>query len=138
MAFIDWSEDFSTGIPSIDDQHRHLVEIVNRFDEASRRGKGTRVMQDILNDLLGYTQEHFAHEESLMAAAGYEGLAKHQTLHRQLLQKVERCQYEFEQGGRRVTAEVRELLRYWVESHLMGEDQAFADTFREAVEESLV
>ena len=137
MAFINWSEEYSIGISSIDDQHRNLVEIVNRFDEASRRGKGTRVMRDILNDLLGYTQEHFAHEESLMAAAGYEGLAKHQSLHRQLLQKVERCQFEYEHGGRRVTAEVRELLRYWVESHLMNEDQAFADTIRMAVEESL-
>jgi hemerythrin len=93
-------------------------------------------MRDILNDLIGYTQEHFAHEESLMAAAGYEGLRKHQTLHRQLLQKVERYQYDFEQG-RRITAEVRELLGYWVESHLMHEDQAFAETCRKAVELSL-
>ena len=138
MAFIDWSEDYCTGIPSIDDQHRHLVEIVNRFDEASRRGRGTRVMGDLLDDLLGYTQEHFAHEETLMAAAGYDGLIKHQILHRQLLQKVERCQYEFEHGGRRVTAEVRDLLRYWVESHLLSEDKAFAEAFQSAAEDSLV
>ena len=136
MAFIDWSDEYDTGIASIDEQHRRLVEIVNRFDEASRRGRGTRIMQDILNDLIGYTQEHFAHEESLMAAAGYQGLRKHQTLHRQLLQKVERCQYDFSQG-RRITREVRELLRYWVESHLMDEDQAFAEACRRAVEASL-
>jgi hemerythrin len=138
MAFITWSDDYVTGIDSIDEQHRHLVEIVNRFDEASRRGRGTRVMRDILNDLLGYTQEHFAHEESLMAAAGYPGLAKHQALHRQLLQKVERCQYEFEQEGHRVTGAVRDLLRYWVESHLLQEDQEFAGIFRRAVVDSMV
>lgn len=136
MAFITWSSEYDTGIESIDEQHRRLVEIVNRFDDASRRGKGTRVMRDILNDLIGYTQEHFAHEESLMAAAGYEGLRKHQTLHRQLLQKVERYQYDFEQG-KRITSEVRDLLRYWVESHLLDEDQAFAVTCRRAVAESL-
>ena len=71
-----------------------------------------------------------------MAAAGYEGLRKHQTLHRQLLQKVERYQYDFEQG-KRITAEVRDLLKYWVESHLLDEDQDFAATCREAMAESL-
>ena len=136
MAFISWSDEYDTGIASIDEQHRRLVEIVNRFDDASRRGKGTRVMGDILTDLIGYTQEHFAHEESLMAAAGYGNLRKHQTLHRQLLQKVERYQYDFAQG-KRITAEIRELLRYWVESHLLDEDQDFAATCREAMAESL-
>jgi len=135
MTFIPWSDDYETGIDSIDEQHRRLVEIVNHFDEASRRGRGTRVMRDILNDLIGYTQEHFDHEESLMAAAGYPGLRKHQTLHRQLLQKVERCQFDFEQG-RRITPEVRDLLRYWIESHLMHEDQEFAGACRRAVAES--
>ena len=41
MAFINWSEEFTTGIESIDDQHRHLVDLVNKFEEASRRGTGS-------------------------------------------------------------------------------------------------
>ena len=36
------------------DQHRHLVDLVNKFEEASRRGRGSRVMSEILNDLVGY------------------------------------------------------------------------------------
>jgi len=31
MAFINWSEEFTTGIESIDDQHRHLVDLANKF-----------------------------------------------------------------------------------------------------------
>ena len=56
MAIIQWSKEFLTGIETIDNQHRHLVELVNKFEEASRRGRGSRIMSEILNDLVGYTQ----------------------------------------------------------------------------------
>lgn len=126
MACINWSEEFITGIESIDDQHRHLVDLANKFEEASRRGKGSRVMSDILNDLAGYTQEHFAHEEKIMEESGFPGLAQHMARHRRLLQKVERFQFEFGTQGKRVTTEVREFLQYWIQSHILQEDMAFA------------
>ena len=101
MAFINWTEEFATGIDSIDEQHRHLVDLVNKFEEASRRGKGSRVMSEILKDLVGYTQEHFAHEEKIMEKCDFPGSKQHMARHRQLLQKVERFQFEFETEGRR-------------------------------------
>lgn len=133
MAFINWTEEFATGIESIDEQHRHLVDLVNKFEEASRRGKGSRVMSEILKDLVGYTQEHFDHEEKIMAKCDFPGLKQHMARHRQLLQKVERFQYEFETEGRRVTAEVRHLLRYWVRSHILHEDMAYATHLKKAL-----
>jgi hemerythrin-like metal-binding protein len=126
MAFINWSKDFLTGIETIDDQHRHLVDLVNKFEEASRKGKGSRIMSEILKDLVGYTQEHFAHEEKIMAASAFPGTRQHMARHRQLLQKVERFQFEFETEGLRVTSEVRDLLRYWVRSHILQDDMAYA------------
>lgn len=133
MALITWTEDFITGIESIDDQHRHLVDLVNKFEEASRRGRGSRVMTDILNDLVGYTQEHFAHEERIMSESGFPASREHIARHRQLLQKVERFQYEFENEGRRVTAEVRDLLRYWINSHILQDDMAYAKHLKSAL-----
>jgi len=133
MAFINWTEEFATGIESIDEQHRHLVDLVNKFEEASRRGKGSRVMSEILKDLVGYTQEHFAHEEKIMEKCDFPGLKKHMARHRQLLQKVERYQFEFETEGHRVTSAVRHLLRYWVRSHILHEDMAYATHLKKAL-----
>jgi hemerythrin len=62
MSLIKWTDDFVTGIGAIDEQHRQLVDIVNRFDEALRKDRGPRTLNGILDDLLGYTQEHFADE----------------------------------------------------------------------------
>lgn len=125
MARIEWKPEYETGVAVVDEQHRHLVEIINRFDEALQKGKGSRHANEILNDLTGYTQEHFATEERLMAEAGYPHLKLHQSQHRQLLQKVERFQFEFNAAGRRITAELREFLGYWLVNHILRDDRAF-------------
>ena len=128
MALIDWTNDFETGIVQVDDQHRKLVEIVNKFDDATKRGKGSRVMNEILTDLLSYTAEHFVDEEKLMEDAEYPKLKQHKSQHRQLLQKVERLQFEFDQQGKRITVEVREFLKYWLINHILKEDKAYVPT----------
>jgi hemerythrin len=125
MALIKWTAEYELGVASIDAQHKHLVDIVNRFDESLQKGKGSRVMNEILNELVGYTQEHFADEEKIMSQAGYEHLKQHQAQHRQLLQKVERFQFEFNGEGRRVTSDVQDFLRYWLSSHILKDDKAF-------------
>lgn len=125
MSLIDWTDEFRIDGGAIDDQHRQLVEIVNKFDEALGRGKGTRIMGEILNDLMGYTQEHFAFEERGMADVGYGRLKQHQAQHRQLIQKLEKFQFEFSGQGRRVTAEMREFLKYWLTSHILKDDKAY-------------
>lgn len=125
MALIDWTDEFTVDNGPIDDQHRNLVEIVNKFDEANRKGKGTRVMAEILDNLMGYTQEHFSFEENIMAESGYAKLKLHKSQHRQLIQKLERFQFDFN-SGKRVTNDMKELLKYWLTSHILKEDKAFA------------
>lgn len=125
MALITWNKEFELGIERVDAQHRQLVEIINRFDEGVRSGKGSRIMNDILNDLIGYSQEHFADEERFLAEAGYSDLPRHQAQHRQLLQKVERFQFDFNEAGRRVTNGMQEFLRYWLTQHILISDMEF-------------
>ena len=126
MAHIEWKSEYATGVVVLDEQHQHLVEIINKFEDALQKGKGTRQMNEILRDLVGYTQEHFAAEETLMAEAGYEGLKLHQSQHRQLMQKIERFQFEFNGAGKRITAEVHEFLSYWLVTHILRDDLLYA------------
>ena len=125
MTPIEWSAQYETGDPVIDEQHRNLVEIVNKFEAASRKGKARRILDEILRDLVGYTQEHFTAEEAIMAEAGYDKLKLHKAQHRQLLQKVERFQFEF-RSGKRVSAKMHDFLQYWLMNHIRIDDMAFA------------
>ena len=125
MALIEWSADLFTGIESVDKQHRQLVDIINKFDSAVQKAKGSRIMNEILKDLIGYTSQHFSAEEELMEQAGYSNIKQHKNQHRQLLQKVERLQFEFDQQGKRKTVEVRNMLKYWLTNHILKEDMAY-------------
>lgn len=127
MALVDWSAKLELGIPSVDGQHQRLVEILNTLDESKRRGQGSRVMGDLLQQLIDYTVEHFAHEEELMTASGYPQLDLHIIQHRQLVEKVLHYQHQFLDGGQRITRELMGFLKYWLESHILKEDMAFGD-----------
>ena len=134
MAFIEWTDDFNLDIEPVDSQHRRLVELVNKFDAAMQSGKGSRIMNEVLNELIAYTQEHFAFEEKLMADADYSKLKLHKSQHRQLLQKAERFQFDFSQGGRRITGKVREFLSYWLMNHILQDDMDFAREVKAGVD----
>lgn len=132
MAHVEWKREFETGIALVDEQHRNLVEIINRFDDAIHKGKGSKHANEILDQLIGYTQEHFASEERLMAEVDYPQLKLHQSQHRQLLQKVERFQFDFNAAGRRITSELHEFLGYWLVTHILRDDCAFGVSFTQA------
>lgn len=131
MALIDWTRDLSVENDVLDDQHRHLVDIINQYDDALRREMEPHQINEILNDLIGYTQEHFNFEENLLVETGFTGLRHHQDLHRQLLQKIERFQYDFVQGDTGVLQEIREYLKYWLVSHIVMDDNAYIDHLKQ-------
>ena len=58
MAYLDWSESYSVGIPKIDMQHQKLVAFLNQLYEAMQAGKGNDVLGKVLNDLAMYTKTH--------------------------------------------------------------------------------
>ena len=63
MALITWSDMLAVHIKGIDDQHKCLVDLVNRLHDSMKSGAGNSVIRPVLSDLLNYTSFHFATEE---------------------------------------------------------------------------
>lgn len=126
MAEVVWSEKLCIGIQQVDDEHQRLVMVLNQLDEAMRTGKGTRVMSEILAQLVTYTQEHFNSEEELMQECEYTNIKLHQAQHRQLVEKVVKFQEKFDKSGKRITREMMEFLPYWLKNHILVDDLEFA------------
>ena len=70
MAILTWDDSFCVGIEGVDEQHRNLVEMINRLDAAVSAGRDEMEINEILKGALDYTQYHFATEERLMEEAG--------------------------------------------------------------------
>jgi diguanylate cyclase (GGDEF)-like protein/hemerythrin-like metal-binding protein len=65
MAPTDWGSGQPTGHPKIDEQHRTLVETVDRLDLAMREGGDRAEIERILASLKDHVESHILFEENL-------------------------------------------------------------------------
>ncbi|QQR88694.1 MAG: bacteriohemerythrin [Myxococcales bacterium] len=71
-----WSDDYSINIPEVDEQHKHLLDIINRVSMLVH-GDGEGDLNEVLDSLARYTQEHFHTEELLMHKHHYPLFKEH-------------------------------------------------------------
>lgn len=121
-----WRDAYSVGIPEIDDQHKGLVRLINKLQEAMMEGHGKSVLSGILDDLIRYTQSHFAFEEGMLRKRGYSQLAAHCAEHKRLTGEVVGLRDKFKNGKVTVSMEVMKFLKDWLANHIMSRDQAYA------------
>lgn len=118
-----WTAALSVGHRALDQDHRDLFALVNRFTEAA----DLPAAHQALLAVDAYSREHFAREESVMSLAGYHGLAEHRVLHAAILADIKRLLLSDLTGGRSrrpetVIREVAALLEGWIFDHVMCED----------------
>lgn len=85
MAFIDAAKIPPTGHPRIDAGHREMAEQVNSLYEMWQSGAPHADVVRSLDLLLRVVGRHFAEEEEIGRAIGYDGMDRHQGRHRELL-----------------------------------------------------
>ena len=133
MAIITWTEELSIDIPEIDDEHKHLIALINRLHDAMSQGRGKQNLLDIFTELFEYAKTHFTHEERLMAQANYRGLASHKREHDFFTRKVVELHKRFVAGELAITIEVLNFLKDWVVHHVRGMDKAYSPALRQSM-----
>ena len=78
MAFMQWTSQMSVGLDQLDEDHRHLIKIINDLADASGAAGEIDALRQSLQSLLRYAEFHFAREEGVMRACGYHTLQVHQ------------------------------------------------------------
>lgn len=126
MAFIDWTAKFSVGSPTLDQQHKGLIEIINKLHAAMLRGGAADDMQRIFQDLIAYTQSHFNAEEGILRRTGYPSLASHHRQHVEFVQKARDLHAQLMAGKFTVSMELLRFLKTWLSEHILGTDQQYA------------
>lgn len=124
-----WNEQFETGIPLVDQQHRQLVDTANELgDLLQLGGEMDEVrLQEIFHRLAEYGRHHFQDEERLMAEKGidHHHLAEHAALHRQFLEQVVQM-WQARRTMARPAEVIHGFLAAWLTVHILGEDQTMA------------
>jgi hemerythrin len=115
MALLAWDQSYSVGIDSIDAQHNMLFQALNDLHAAMLQGKAREVTGGLLRDLLAYTRNHFAAEESMLARDGYPDLAQHHQLHVDLTDQVNDYVRRFERGEAAMSVHLISFLSDWLD-----------------------
>lgn len=131
MALLTWSEKYSVGIRSVDDQHLVLFNAINDLHDAMMKGQARKIVGDLLNTLIEYTREHFSCEEKMMESAKYAGLASHMIVHRTLTKQVEEFVARHEKGDLTIGTHLAGFLSDWLTRHILEEDKTYSPWMKE-------
>jgi hemerythrin len=126
MPLIEWNENLSVGVPSVDEQHKRLVGMLNELYDAIQTGQSQVVLGKVLKGLADYVVYHFQYEESLFAQTGYRAAAEHKKEHDDLTRLLHEERQKYEQGATpALSEEVLNFMRRWLFIHITGSDRKF-------------
>lgn len=127
QLFVEWTDELSVGIQEIDEQHKILVNLINRlFDETVLNEANPSVIDQILYELIEYTVVHFAIEESLFRMFDYPEIDTHIGHHHDLKTQVFDLQKKIKLDPSIVNTELLIFLKKWLENHIQQEDKLYA------------
>ena len=127
MPFITWNDRLSVDIEELDSDHRKMIRLINELYDGIAAGYGRDVIEGIIDDVVSYTNYHFAHEEQLFATTGYAEAEAHKKEHDAMAAWAKEVQDEYKQGSMAAPAlEVMVRLKDWVFDHILGSDQKYA------------
>lgn len=123
-----WSDDMSVGCDALDNDHKILIQALNDFIEALEEDEGVFVTDGIFSVLVDYTNFHFAREEKIMEACGYEDIVIHKKAHVGLKEQLMDCRTRYMLNPNSVLEEeVREFLMNWLQTHILVKDMDYSD-----------
>jgi NNP family nitrate/nitrite transporter-like MFS transporter len=124
---ISWDDEFSVGIETIDRQHTRMMRLINEIDEVIREGGTYEQIAPVLNDLIDYTDGHFAHEEKLLEENHSPNLERHKRAHVHLREELFSWQDKVAKARPEDMNELMLFLRIWFPGHILNVDKKDAE-----------
>lgn len=128
-----WTNDLNTGIAEIDTENQKIVTYINTLSDAKAAGD-TSTVATVIDNLLDYVVNHFLFEEHMMEQANYKFRASHEAFHELFAKKLADLRGRCHQGEN-VSDPLVSLLSDWVNVHIRHEDQKYAESVQQTIED---
>jgi len=124
-----WDSKLDTGIEVIDAQHKRIVEYINDLEIAKKK-LDKKMVNDIIEQLIDYTQSHFGFEEEMLEEAGYKFLKPHKKVHELFIRRVTDITMRSAKGED-IADELHSMLTKWLLNHIANEDRDYAEAVKQ-------
>lgn len=114
----------TTGVPSIDRQHRELIDMINQLHRAFMEQRGRDEIRQMIHFLSDYVQNHFKHEEELMDRHRCPSAARNKAAHQKFPHDFTALATTFEEGkvSTKLLLDLRRLVGDWLKGHICQVD----------------
>lgn len=124
---IQWKDEYSIGMESIDEQHKQLFEIANRAYALLKNELITDkydAIVEIINELKDYTAYHFKTEEDYMQSIGYKRFLSQKVAHDDFIQKMEDIDFnKIDDGQNDYLIDLLNFITDWLVQHILKQDK---------------
>lgn len=125
-AFV-WDNKYNTGVDVVDEQHRKLVELINRLGSINAHLSSTAELGEILTELANYTVYHFNTEERLMKQYAVDAVHQgvHIKAHRHFTDQISvaaKILMASTDVNNQLVAPLLKYLTNWLVQHILGSD----------------
>jgi len=124
-----WSDKYSVGVDEIDRQHKHMMHLINSINEGVQKGGDYEKVAPIINELVDYTHQHFANEESLLQQNQCPDFEQHKKSHGHLLKELMDWREKASNCSGSKLKELIAILTVWFPGHILGVDKKHAGYF---------
>lgn len=124
-----WTPNFEVGIGAIDEQHRVLVDLINKLAMHLTSRSAPVVLDEVFSELKDYTKFHFGEEETLWRTYFEDDtwFLNHEKGHRGFVDKLKEMKAEGEDEP--IDDVVKRILTYltqWLGYHILESDRRMA------------
>lgn len=124
---VDWKDEYSVGIESIDEQHKKLISLINMLQTSVDYSTGEEFERECLAAVVDYTKTHFVYEEGLMSKYGYPDFEAHKAQHQEMISKVNDLLASYEDHPESAMKEALDFLKQWLIRHINGTDKQYSE-----------
>ena len=124
--YVEWKDEYSVGIDSIDRQHKKLLNLINQLQTAVDYSTGEEFEREALDELVDYTKTHFTYEEGLMKDNDYPDFEPHKAQHEEMVAHVKETLSEYEKDQDTAMNNAAKFLRKWLINHINGTDKQYS------------
>ena len=118
--YVQWKDEYSVGIESIDSQHKKLLGLINSLQTAVNYKTGEAFEREALDELVDYTKTHFKFEEDMMEQSAYSDTQMHKSDHDVIRKKLEKFHKRWEvlKGPKELQGFLEKDFKKWYTQHI--------------------
>jgi methyl-accepting chemotaxis protein len=122
-----FTESLSVGVAELDADHKNLLELIDRLSQA----RGYKQVALLAAEVADHLHLHFRHEEDLLEAYGWSGLAAHRDEHNHFERRLTELTATLTRDNAdRFAIELRDTLNQWFQAHVANSDMRYRDHMR--------